>query len=278
MLEAGRTYTLSIVRDARIGLHLGRDQEELVLLPRRHAPEDYAVGDSIEVFVYTDSEDRLSATTERPKAQLGELACLEVVAVTPHGAFLDWGLDKDLFLPFSEMHHPAREGDRVIVKLTHGARGRVIANARLARHLSDELAGLEIGQAVKAWVFGFNDHGALVVVDRRWQGMIHDSELHAPVQIGTELDAFVKELRRDRKVEVSLVRPGVARIDDATQRVLTALSEEGGTLLLHDKSPPQAISRRLGISKKAFKKAIGGLYRARKIRFVPGGIERTTES
>ena len=272
MLDAGRTYTLEVLRDVRIGLHLGLDGEELVLLPRRLAPDDVSVGDTVSVFVYTDSEDRLTAPPEVPLAQLGELACLDVVDVTPHGAFLHWGLDKDLFLPFSEMHDPVRVGDRVVVYLSHGARGRVIANARLARHLSDDLRDLEVGQPVKALVFGFNDHGALVVVDERWQGMIHDSELHSVVYIGDQLDGFVKELRRDRKVEVSLVRPGLARIDDATQRILDALTEEGGTLQLHDKSPPAAISARLGISKKAFKNAVGGLYRQRRIRFVPGGI------
>lgn len=272
MLEAGRYHTLEVLRDVRIGLHLGRDGQELVLLPRKDVPDDASVGDTLRVFVYTDSEDRLTATTAEPFAAVGDIAVLTCVDVTPHGAFLDWGLDKDLFLPFSEMHVPVHPGDRVVVGIGQGARGRVVAGARLARFLSDDLRDLQVGQPVKALVFGFNEHGALVAVDRRWHGMIHDTELHARVHVGDEIDGFVKELRRDRKVEVSLVRPGPARIDDATARILDALQEDGGTLMLHDKSPPEAISRRLGISKKAFKKAVGGLYRQRRIRFVDGGI------
>jgi len=279
MLDPGRHHDLEVLRDVRIGLYLGRDGEELVLLPRRHVPDDAKVGDTLRVFLYTDSDDRLTATTQQPLATLGDLAVLTCVDVTPHGAFLDWGLDKDLFLPFGEMHDPVQRGDRVVVGLSLGARGRVVAGARVARFLSDDLRGLQVGQQVKALVFGFNEHGALVAVDRRWHGMIHDSELHARVRVGDELTAYVKELRRDGKVEVSLVRPGpVARIDDATQRVLDALQQDGGTLMLHDKSPPREISRRLGISKKAFKKAVGGLYRQRRIHFVDGGIQQVDGS
>lgn len=273
-LETGRTYTLDVVSERRIGLDLGRDGEALVLLPRREVPDELAVGDTVQAFIYTDSEDRLTATLKTPLVQLGDFACLEVVEVTRHGAFLDWGLDKDLFLPYSEMFEPVHEGDRVVVALDHGARGRVVAHARLARYLSDDLHNLRVGQQVTALVFGFNEHGALIVVDDEWQGMIHDSELHRRVRVGDRLTGFVKELRRDRKVEVSLVRPGaVARIDDATGRILAALDEDGGRLMLHDKSPPAAISRRLGISKKAFKKAVGGLLKEGRIRFVDGGIE-----
>ena len=274
MLDAGRHHTLQVLRSVRIGLYLGRDGEELVLLPRRDVPDDAAVGDELRVFVYTDSEDRLTATTAEPLVTVGDIAALTCVDVSPHGAFLDWGLEKDLFLPFSEMHQPVRPGDRVVVGVETGARGRVVAGARLARFLDGDPRALEVGQAVKALVFGFNPHGALVAVDGRYRGMIHDTELHEPVSVGQALDAFVKEVRPDGKVEVSLVRPGPARIDDATARILAALDEEGGTLMLHDKSPPAAIADRLGISKKAFKKAVGGLYRERRIRFVEGGITR----
>lgn len=273
-LETGRTLTLDVISERRIGLDLGRDGEALVLLPRREVPDDLAVGDSVEVFIYTDSEDRLTATLKTPLVRLGEFACLEVVEVTRHGAFLDWGLEKDLFLPYSEMFEPVHEGDRVVVTVDHGARGRVVAHARLARYLSDDLHNLRVGQEVSALVFGFNEHGALVVIDEEWQGMIHDSELHRRVRVGDRLVGYIKELRRDRKVEVSLMRPGaVARIDDATSRVLEALRADGGRLMLHDKSPPEAIGRRLGISKKAFKKAVGGLLKEGRIRFVEGGIE-----
>ena len=279
-LALGRTQTLTVLRSTRTGHWLGRDGEELALLPHRlAAPDDEELpdlseGDDLEVFVYLDAEGRPTATRQQPAMERGELACLTVVDVTEHGAFLDWGLDKDLFLPFGEMHDPVRPGDRVVVGLDLGARGRLVASARMNRVLEGDPRELQVGQPVKALVYGWNDHGALVAVQRRHVGMIHDSELHRRVRIGDEVSGYVKEIRRDRKVEMSLLPPGGReRVDAATQKILDALAEEGGRLMLHDKSPPDAIAARLRMSKKAFKKAVGGLYRQRRIRFIEGGIE-----
>lgn len=273
MFAAGQTLTLTVREDIRVGLVLGQGPDE-VLLPRREVPDNAKVGDQLTVFLYTDTEDRLSATLKRPRAQVGEFACLRVVDVTPHGAFLDWGLDKDLFLPYGEMYTEVHPGQDVVVHLGLGARGRVVATSKLSRHLDRDTRELRVGQQVRLLVYGYNDYGALVLVDRRWSGLLHDSEIHQRLQIGQELDGWIKEIRPDGRLEVRTRPLGTAGMEAERQAVLTALESAGGRLDLHDKSKPTEIERALRMSKKAFKRAIGGLYREGLIRLVEGGIEQ----
>lgn len=277
MLLAGKSYTLSVLEDLRVGLVLGVGGFE-VLLPRREVPDDAKIGDKLDVFLFTDTEDRLSATLQQPKARLGEFACLRVVDVTEHGAFLDWGLDKDLFLPFGEMFTPVHLGQDVVVHLGLGARGRVVATSKLARHLDRDVRDVEVGQPVDLLVYSFTDHGVLVLVDKRWAGMIHSSEIHQRLSMGVNLRGWIKEVRPDGRLEVRLQPPGIAGVEASQQAVLRALDEEGGRLGLHDKSAPADIERRLRMSKKAFKRAVGSLYKAGQIRLVDCGIERVIDT
>ena len=277
MLEPGRTYVLEVREDRRIGLVLGRG-DDTVLLPRREVPDDVAVGQKVHAFLYVDSEDRLSATLARPRGEVGEFAALRVVDVSEVGAFLDWGVPKDLFLPFAEMFSPVRRGDDVVVHIGHCARGRPVATARLARHFDRDTRDVEVGQPVELIVYGHNEHGALVVVDRRWSGMIHRDELHRRAPVGLHLRGFVKDVRPDGRLEVRLRPLGREGAVAAEEVLLDALRRAGGTLDLSDASPPEVIRARLQLSKKAFKQAVGGLYRKGLIRLVDGGIVATTPS
>ena len=272
MFTAGQTLTLPVTQDLRVGLVLARGESE-VLLPRREVPDHVSVGDELTVFLYTDTEDRLSATLQRPLVEVGQFACLQVVDVTPHGAFLDWGLDKDLFLPFGEMFAPVHPGQRVVVHAGLGARGRVVASSKLNRHLDRGIDHLKVNDEVALMVYGFNDFGALVLVDKRYGGLLHDSEIHRRLSIGDELKGWVKELRPDGRIEVRTRPLGLDGVRSAQATILEALQDAGGHLPLHDKSKPAEIERALRMSKKAFKRAVGGLYREGRLRLVDGGIE-----
>ena len=272
MLEPARTYSLTVKQELRVGLVLGRADDE-VLLPRREVPEDVAIGDELRVFVYVDSEDRLSATLARPHGELGDFAALRVADVTEHGVFLDWGIDKDLFLPYAELIEPLHPGDDVVVHIGLCARGRPVATARLSRHFDRDLGSLTIGDEVDLIVLRFIEHGALVLVNGRHEGMIHRDEQHRRLASGARLKGYVKDLRDDGRVEVRLRPVGRQGAQAAEQAILEALERAGGQLDLHDKSPPELIKQRLRMSKKAFKQALGGLYRQGRVRLVPGGVE-----
>lgn len=272
MIELGRYNTLQVLRATPQGLHLGSDEHH-VLLPWPLAPREAAEGEWIEVFVYTDSEDLLVATTEKPHATVGQFACLEVVDINQHGAFLDWGLPKDLFVPFGRQYRPLEVGQRVVVGLSvHERTQRIIGSSRLAGLFDDEVEHLSEGQPVSLLVYGFNERGAQVVVQGRHAGMVFHDRLFRKVRIGEQLDGFIDRVREDHRLDISLQRAGREGMDDAAQVVLQALEGGDGWLALHDKSPPDAIRSALGLSKKAFKRAIGVLYKARRITLEDGGV------
>ena len=274
MIQIGRTQRLPVWENQPEGLYLG-DAEEHVLLPRRLAPHGYVEGDWIEVFVYTDSEDLPVATTQTPLAEVGQFACLQVVDVTRHGAFLDWGLPKDLFAPFGRQHRPMRRGDWVVVGLSlHTRTGRVIASSTLKGLFDDDVAWLQPGDPVSLMVYGFNDRGVQVIVEGRHAGLIFRDRVFQRVRIGEELQGFVHQIREDHRLDISLQRGGRAGNVDAEAVILAALDDAGGSLPLHDKSPPQAIRDALGLSKKAFKRAVGSLYKDQVITLSESGIHR----
>ena len=274
MIEVGRSNTLQILRETPQGLRLGTDEHNL-LLPRRWVPEQLPDDGWLEVFVFTDSEDRLIATTDRPRASVGEFACMEVVDLTPIGAFVDWGLPKDLLVPFRRQHAPLRLGQKVVVAVSlDEATERVIGSTKLSAYLDRDVSGIEPMQAVRLLVYGFNELGALVVVDGRYGGLLYKDRIYQRLRIGQELDGTVLKVRDDGRLDITLQRPGREGNSDAERAILRALDEGQGQLDLHDKSPPEAIQRRLGLSKKAFKRAVGSLYRARTIDLVDGGIRR----
>ncbi len=275
MLKIGNTNSLTVARPSDYGLYLNSSQGD-ILLPNRYVTPAMEVGQTVAVFVYTDSEDRLVAVTDFPKAQVGEFAALRVKDVTPIGAFLDWGLEKDLLLPFKEQLHPVRAGQRVVVRVCLDPRTqRVIAVAKLQPFFRRDVAELDEKQAVTALVFQETDLGYKVLVDQRLEGLIYRNEVFEALAIGDERRGYVKKVRDDGKLDVSLQPLGVAGIDAARETVLQKLSEADGYLPFHDKSDADDIQRVFGLSKKAFKRAIGGLYKHKKIVLEDGGIRST---
>ena len=273
MLKIGNTNTLTIARTSDYGLYLNSTQGE-ILLPNRYVTPDMEVGHSVEVFVYTDSEDRLVGVTDRPLAQVGEFAALRVKEVTSFGAFLDWGLEKDLLLPFKEQRHPVRANDTVVVRVCLDPRTqRVIAVAKLQSFFQRDTSALQEQQEVSALPFQKTELGYKVLVDRRYEGLVFHNEVFKSLPIGELQTAYVKKIRSDGKLDISLQPVGaVAGIDASRDTVLQKLTEADGYLPYHDKSDPADIQHAFGLSKKAFKRAIGGLYRDKQITLEDQGI------
>ncbi len=275
MLEIGKTVSLEVLRCLPIGLILG-DADDEVLLPTRYVPEGSAVGDRLEVFLYTDSEDRPIATTERPLARADEFAALSVVSVTQTGAFLDWGLPKDLLLPFRSQHVPVRPGERVVVRvLLDSISGRPVATSKIQRFLEPPPEDLREGQSVQWMVYEETDLGSKAIVDERFEGLFYHRPGEEDLEPGSSGTAYVQQIRADGKIDLSLAPAGRAAIEDAKEIVLEALQKAGGRLELSDRSEPEDIRRLLGLSKKAFKRAIGALYRERLISIGESAVELT---
>ncbi len=280
MALLGRINTLAVVRDTPQGLYLDGGALGEVLLPGRLVPRGLRVGGQIEVFLHRDSEDRLVATTERPKACVGEFACMRVKDLHERaGAFLDWGLAKDLLLPYREQRPKVRLGDDVVVAvILDPDTDRIIATTYLSRHLSKEPARYAPGDAVDLLVCGETDLGYNAIVDGRFRGLLYHTNLAGPLRHGARMRGFVKSVREDGKIDLSLDEAGYARVHPLAERILAELERVGGRLNLDDDSEPEAIRDRFGVSKKAFKQALGSLYRARRIAFLNPGIQLVQQS
>lgn len=229
----------------------------------------------MDVFVYRDSEDRLVATTESPEAMVGEFAYLRVVSVNPRiGVFFDWGLEKDLLLPLREQATPLQPGDRRVVRVALDERtDRIIASARLNRWLNRTPATYTEGQKVNLIITGDTPLGYNAIIENAHRGLLYHSDLAGPLATGQRVEGYVRVMRPDGKIDLALDRAGFHRIAPVTEQILTGLTAAGGTLRLNDNSSPEDIREAFGISKKAFKQAIGSLYRARKIVITPTEIQ-----
>jgi uncharacterized protein len=271
-IEIGKTNRLVAARRAPPGVYLESAGRE-VLLPNRFVPDALVLGTELDVFVYTDSSDRPVATTQKPLAEVGEFAFLRVVDTSQHGAFFDWGLDKDLFAPLAEQESRLSKGDSAVVAVCLDEHTqRVMASTRLAQFLDTDLSALAVQAPVELLVCRHTELGALVIVDERYSGLVYKSDTFAALKVGERVQGYVQRLREDGKVDVSLRPPGAAGRDNDTQALVHALELSGGHLPLGDDSPPEEISQRLGMSKKAFKRAAGNLYRQRLVRLSPQGI------
>lgn len=276
MAQIGRFNSLQVVKHTDFGLYLDGGADGELLLPRRYVPKDVpcAVGERLDVFVYHDSEDRLIATTLKPRIEVGGFACLKVVAVNHVGLFLDWGLPKDLFLPHSEEKRPLQVGDHCVVHAYIDPRTRrVTATARLDRYLDNTPAKYRRGQAVELLVVERTDLGFKVIVDGRHWGLLHKNELIKPLRFGQRTTGYIRELREDGKINLSLQPQGREAADSLSEQILARLRESGGRLALSDKSSPEDIVRQFGVSKGSFKKAIGGLYKQGLIAILDEHIE-----
>ena len=276
MVAVGRMNRLEVVRRSDFGLFLAGDEDSTILLPSRYIPKDLpcAPGDALDVFVYFDSEDRLVATTETPKVQVGEFASLKVVDINPVGLFLDWGLSKDLLLPHSEEQRPLQVGDYCVVYVFLDKRkGRITATARLDRHLDQEPARYRVGQQVGLLLVSSTEMGFKAIINNRHWGLIHKNELFKFVRSGMRERGFIKEVRADGKISLSLQEVGQQAAVSLADQIMARLREHDGVLHLNDKSPPEKISAMFGVSKGNFKKAIGGLYKQGRIVIQDDRIE-----
>jgi len=274
-IEIGKTNSLEVLRVVPMGLILG-DAVDEVLLPTRYVPQGAEPGDRLEVFVYTDSEDRPIATTETPVAEVGEFASLRVVAVGRLGAFLDWGLPKDLLLPFRFQLRRVEPEQIVVVRITcDRVSGRPVATTKIDRFLESGSEGLREGQAVDLLFYEETDLGTKAVVDGRFGGLLYHELGKFGPEPGTRQTGYVQHVREDGKLDLTLAPSGKAGIDAAREIVVDALRSAGGRLELGDRSEPNEIRTRLGISKKAFKRALGALYRERRIRIGESFVEST---
>ncbi len=274
MALLGKRNSLRIVRQAPPGLYLDGGTHGEILLPGRYIQPGWTIGGAMDVFVYRDSEDRLVATTETPRVVVGEFAHLRVVSRNPSvGAFLDWGLDKDLLLPLREHAVSLRQGDWVLVHVALDERSdRIVASARLSRWLNLTVPAYAEGQAVKLIVECETPLGYKAIIDHAHLGLLYRAELAAPLVIGQALDGFIRTLRPDGKIDLGLDPAGYGRLVPLGGRIIARLEAGGGRLPYHDGSSPEEIRAAFGMSKKAFKSAIGVLYREQRIRLEPDGI------
>lgn len=275
MALIGRFNTLQVSKFTDFGLYLDAGADGEILLPKRYIPKQEAleVGDWLNVFVYLDSEDRVIATTQKPKVQVGGFASLKVVEINSVGLFLDWGLSKDLLLPHSEEKRPLQVGDYVLVHVYLDPRSRrITATARLDRFLDNSPATYQVGEQVELLIAERTDLGFKAIINERHWGLLHKNELFRFVRSGMRETGYIREVRDDGKINLSLQPVGAEQRDVLAERIVEALQAAGGFLPLNDKSPAELISQQFSVSKGNFKKAIGGLYKRGVILIGDDGI------
>ena len=273
MLNIGNYNTLRIIKILSFGAYLDGGEGKEILLPTRYVPDGAQVGDEVEVFIYHDNEGRLIATTLHPNAVVGEFAFMQVKSVNTTGAFLDWGLMKDLLVPYKEQKLTMREGKwyLVYVRLDH-VTGRIMASARIEKFLNNIPPKYKFNQEVDLLVADDTEIGYKVIVNNLHWGMVYHNQVFQRLEKGEHLKGYVKEIREDDKLDISLAPLGYQKVDGVAQTILQALQVQNGFLPVHDKSDPEVIYSLFRCSKKAFKQAIGTLYRQHRIALEPDGI------
>lgn len=276
MIELGKIQKLKIIRKTKVGAFLntefGSDEYD-VLLPMNQVPQDIEIDDEIEVFVYKDSEDRMIATTRNPKITIGKLAMLKVIDHSRVGAFLDWGLDKDLLLPFKEQTRNVSIGGEYLVGLYIDKSNRLCGTMDIQKLLRDA-SPYKVNDRVNGTIYRINeDLGAFVAVEDKYNGLIPNKELYGAYKYGDKVEVRIKKVREDGKLELSLRKEAFNEIDDDAKKILDKLILKGGFLALNDNSQPEEIKSMFDMSKGAFKRAIGRLYKERKIKITDKGIE-----
>lgn len=276
MIEQGKQIELKIVKRATFGLFLGDESGEEVLLPNKYCSEKMKPGDQIKVFVYKDSEGKKIATTLTPKIYLHEFALLKVSAVTGVGAFMDWGLEKELMVPFREQKQKLEVDRWYIVYLDLDLKSdRLYASNRVERFLQNDQLSVKEGEEVTLVVLQKTDLGYSVIINHAHKGLIFDNEIFREIRVGDKLRGYVKRIREDQKIDISLQAIGFRNFNDANSELIyKKLEENEGFLAFTDKSTPEEIYAQFGISKKAFKKSLGALYKQKLIDIQPDGIKR----
>lgn len=276
MIKPGKVQKLEVVRLSPVGAYLNTNysaMHEAALLPRKEMPENIDMGDFLEVYVYQDDRQRLLATLKTPALSVGSIACLKVVKLIENGAFLDWGMEKDLFLPKSFQRKTIQKGKSYWVTLIEDERGRLVATMDIYSVLSDN-SPYQVGDQVKGVVYDIKeDMGIFIAVDGKYHGMIPKREMYGNVFVGDAIEGRVTLVREDGKLNISLRKKAVHQMVDDSDAVLNKLKAYGGTLMMNDKSSPEDIKKEFRMSKKAFKRAVGRLLKEGQIEFVEGGIK-----
>ncbi|HIG43052.1 MAG: S1-like domain-containing RNA-binding protein [bacterium] len=276
MIEVGHRYILNVAKVLEQGIYLDAENLGEVLLPRRQVPYELAVGDHVDVFLYLDSENRYIATTRQPKAEVSEFAYLNVVASTSVGAFLNWGLEKDLLVPFAEQHRPMEVGHSYLVYLYAGkVDGRITASSKIDKFLTDDRPhDFKPRQPVDLIVANTTDLGYKAIVNHSHWGVLYKNEVHQRLSFGQSIKGYIKFIRSDGKIDLSIDGGQEAR-DKYAKTILGYLKDADGFAPVHDKSDPALILKLFGMSKKSFKKTIGALYKQRVITIDKDGIRLT---
>ncbi len=273
MVNVGQYNTLKVVKQVDFGMYLDGDGEE-ILLPKRYVPKDLQVDDEITVFIYHDNEGRLIATTDKPVAAVGEIAMMEVADTNPQGAFLKWGIMKDVFVPISQQEKRMRQGDKRLVRLYIDERtGRVTATEKIDKFLSNYELTVKEKDPVDIVVYQQTDIGYKVIINSRHLGVLHYNEVFRELEPGDKLKGFVKTIRPDHKIDVSPGSMGYTRVADEETHILDLLRNNDGYLPYNDKSGPEDIYAFFGMSKKTFKMVLGALYKKRLITFTQTGTK-----
>ncbi len=273
MIRLGKTNSLIILRQTPPGMFLGNDDSEVVLLPNKYIEPEFEIGQTIDVFVYKDSEDRLIATRLKPYAEVNQFACLNVSEVSRIGAFLDWGLEKDLFVPFKEQKHKMQEGSNYVVYIyIDEITERIVASSKINKFISNEVLQVKQGEEVDLLVYNETDLGFTCIINGMHKGLIYHSDLFTDVAIGDQIKGYIKLIRENNLIDLSLQNLGFKHVLSSTEKILEYLITHEGYLELTDKSSPDLIERRFDMSKSTFKKSIGILYRQRKVTLHDDGV------
>ncbi|MGR8952257.1 MAG: CvfB family protein [Gammaproteobacteria bacterium] len=274
MINIGKTNQLIVIKIQGPNVYLGQPGSPMVLLADKKSPKSVQIGDSVSAFVYIDGDGHLAATLQKPQAEVGDIAWLKVVAVNYYGAFLDWGVPKDLLVPFNEQICEMKPGRSYLVRLFEDNKGRIVATTKLDRFLADAGPEFKVGQKVSLIIADHTELGAKAIVDNTHWGMLYQNEIFRPLRRGQKLTGYIKKVRDDHKLDLTLHEPGYGKIEPLADKILAELDKHDGVLQLGDKSPPEAVYAAFGVSKKAFKQAIGALYKKQLIVIEEHSIRR----
>lgn len=273
MIQLGEYNELTAKRQTDNGWYLVDEEDNEVLLPNKYFTDEFGEGSTIKAFVYMDSEDRIVATTDVPLIRLNEFASLEVKDVNKVGAFMDWGMEKDLMVPYSEQKFPMTVGEKYVVRLVHDEKtDRLFGTTKLNKYLVTDHLVVEEGDEVEAIIIDESDLGYKAIIEDAHLGLIYKNETFLTIEVGDKLTAWVKKIRPDQKIDLSVHKTGYDNVEPSAQEILRKMEENGGYLALHDKSHPMEIAEFLQMSKKTFKKAIGNLYKNKLILLEEKGI------
>jgi len=277
MIKIGEYNTLKVIKEKPMGVFLD-DGDLGILLPKRFVPRGTRIGDELPVFLYHDGDDRVIATTLQPRGILGDIVKLKVVSTTAHGAFLDWGLMKDLFVPKSQQISFMRTGGYYVVKIYLDEQtGRLAATEKIDQFLSNEVLTVKEKEVVSLFVVRRSDLGYVVIINNKHTGLLHFNEVYRDIKIGERFSGFIKTILPENKIDVAAGKPGYTRVEDESDKIVRLLKENNGYLPYHDKSSPEEIYSFFSMSKKTFKMATGALYRQRKIDLTQNGIKLVEE-